>query len=393
MPALTDASASSDPDLQRAARAYGRARRRLGLASGLVGLALLVLAALAGQRIADALDVPGPLAVDALVFAVVVGGVYELVLLPFGFARYRLAREFGISRQGVRGWLLDRSKGWLIALVLGAPALALVVWLARVEPRWWWAIVAAGSILLELVLTAVAPVLLLPLFLRSRPLSPGTLRDDLLALAARAGVAVGSVRVLEAGAKTAAANAAVTGIGPTRRILLTDTLLGDEGAASDGSIAEMRAVLGHELGHHRAGDLWRFAAVGAVSTFVTFGVAAWLVDRLPDSLAHGGPSTLAGIAALGLCLGLAGAPSSVLLAAYSRRRERAADAFGFDVAGDPEAFARALERLCRSNLAELEPPRLLHLLRGSHPTPAERIARARRSPLEENVIPARMAVP
>jgi STE24 endopeptidase len=393
MPALTEASHPADQDLQRAARAYGRARRRLGLASGAVRLVLLVLLALAGRRLADALDVPGPLAVDALVFTGVLGGVFELVLLPFGFARYRLARAAGISRQGVGGWLLDRAKGWVIALVLGAPAVGIVVWLARVEPRWWWAIAAAGSIALDLALTAVAPVLLLPLFLRSRPLSPGTLRDDLLGLAGRAGVAIGSVRVLEAGAKTAAANAAVTGIGPTRRILLTDTLLGDEGAASDGSIAEMRAVLGHELGHHRAGDLWRFAAVGAASTILTLGVGAWLVDRLPDSLAHGGPRTLAGLAALGLCLGVVGAPSSVVLAAYSRRRERAADAFGFRVAGDPEAFARALEGLCRSNLAELEPPRLLHLLRGSHPTPAERIARARRMSREENVASGRMAVP
>jgi STE24 endopeptidase len=393
MPAPTDASHPEDPDLQRAARAYGRARRRLGLASGAVRVVLLVLVALAGRRLAGDLDVPGPLAVDALAFTAVVGGAFELVLLPFGLAGYRLARDAGISRQGVGGWLLDRAKGWAIALVLGAPAVAIVVWLARVEPRWWWAIAAAGSIALELALTAVAPVLLLPLFLRSRPLAPGTLRDDLLALAGRAGVAVGSVRVLEAGAKTAAANAVVTGVGPTRRILLTDTLLGDEAAASDGSIAEMRAVLGHELGHHRAGDLWRFAAVGAASTVLTLGLAAWLVDRLPGSLAHGGPHTLAGLAALALCLGVVGSPSSVVLAAYSRRRERAADAFGFRVAGDPEAFARALEGLCRSNLAELEPPRLLHLLRGSHPTPAERIARARRMPLEEKLAPGRMAVP
>ena len=84
----------------------------------------------------------------------------------------------------------------------------------------------------------------MPLFLRSRPLCPVTLRDDLLGLAARAGVAVGSVRVLEAGAKTASANAAVMGIGPTRRIVLTDTLIDEEAAASDGSIAEVRAVLG-----------------------------------------------------------------------------------------------------------------------------------------------------
>jgi STE24 endopeptidase len=166
-------------------------------------------------------------------------------------------------------------------------------------------------------------------------------------------------------------------MGPTRRIVLTDTLI-DEAAVDDGSISEVRAVLGHELGHHRSRDLWRFAALGAVSTFVMFGVAAWLVDRLPSVLAHGGPRTLAGVPALALCLGIAGSPLSLVSAAYSRRRERAADAFGFDVSGDPEAFARALEGLCRTNLAEYWPPRLVQL-RSSHPAPGERIARARGS--------------
>jgi STE24 endopeptidase len=342
---------------------------------------LTVLAALAGRRLADALGVPGPLIVDALVFAAVVGGGLELLLLPFGLARYRLSRRVGISRQTVSGWLLDRVKGGLLALVFGTVAIAAVVWLARVEPRWWWAIAVAAAIVVELVLTAVAPVLLVPIFLRSRPLADGALRDDLLALASRAGVSVGSVRVLQAGAKTASANAAVMGMGPTRRIVLTDTLIDESAGPDDSSIAEVRAVLGHELGHHRSRDLWRFAALGAVSTFATFGVAAWLVDRLPGSLAHGGPDTLAGLPALALSLGLAGLPLSLLQAAYSRRRERAADAFGFEVAGDPRAFARALERLCATNLAELRPPWLVRV-RASHPAPEERITRARswRSP-------------
>jgi STE24 endopeptidase len=369
----TDAG-SYQPD-QRAARAYGRARRRMGRASALLRVVLVVAGALAGRRIADGLGVPGPLILDALVFTLIAGGLLELTLLPFALARYRLSRQARISRQSVREWLGDLLKGGLLALVFGTLAIAAVVWLARVEPRWWWAIAAVASIAVELLMTAVAPVLLVPIFLRSRPLAEGALRDDLLGLAGRAGVSVGSVRVLQAGAKTAAANAAVMGMGPTRRIVLTDTLI-DESAVDDRSISEVRAVLGHELGHHRSRDLWRFAVLGALSTFATFGAGAWLVDRLPHALAHGGPRTLAGVPALALCLGLVGWPLSLVSAWYSRRRERAADAFGFEVAGDPDAFARALEGLCRTNLAEYWPPRLVRL-RASHPAPGERIARAR----------------
>ena len=92
----------------------------------------------------------------------------------------------------MRQWLGDLLKGGLLALVFGTLAIAAVVWLARVEPRWWWAIAAVASIAVELLLTAVAPVLLVPIFLRSRPLAAGALRDDLLGLAARAGISVGS---------------------------------------------------------------------------------------------------------------------------------------------------------------------------------------------------------
>jgi STE24 endopeptidase len=337
---------------------------------------LVLAAALAGHRLARDLDAPGPLVLDALAYVAVVGGVLEIALLPLAVARYRLSVRAGITRQGIRGWLLDRAKAGALGLVLGSAALTVVVWLARVEPRAWWAIAAAAAIVFELVLTTVAPVVLVPLFVRSRPLAASPLRDDLLSLAERADVAIASVRVLESGVKSAAANAAVVGIGPTRRILLTDTLTGDESAAAAGTIAELRAVLGHELGHHRSRDLWRFAGLGALSTLASLGVAAWLVDRLPAALAHGGPRTLAGVPALALCLALTGVPGSLALAAYSRRRERAADAFGTRVAGDGDAFARALERLCRTNLAELWPPRIARL-RASHPPPGERIATAR----------------
>jgi STE24 endopeptidase len=231
----------------------------------------------------------------------------------------------------------------------------------------------------------VAPVLILPLFLRSHPLPPGPLADDLHALAERGGVRVRALRVLEASAKTSVSNAFVAGHGPTRRIMLFDTLLGDDPEAEE-RLAETRSVLAHELGHHASDDLWRLTAATAVATAVSLAAVAAVLVRLPDALAHRDDGVFATLPALFLCAGLAQVVSAIALGWYSRRRERAADAFGVALLGEGEPFARALERLCATNLAELRPPRLQQWLGASHPAPYERISKAR-SHREENPTP------
>src|SRR5262249_7826797 len=147
-------------------------------------------------------------------------------------------------------------------------ALWLVVAALQAWPQGWWVPVTLASIAFELLLTVVAPVLILPLFLRSHELPAGPLADDLRALAERARVQVRAVRVLEASEKIAASNAFVAGIGPTRRIMLFDNLLGDDPDAAR-RIAETRSVLAHEFGHHSAGDIWRLSAASAVATAIS----------------------------------------------------------------------------------------------------------------------------
>jgi STE24 endopeptidase len=236
--------------------------------------------------------------------------------------------------------------------------------------------VTLGSLALELLLSVLTPVVLVPLFSKSHPLPPGLLADDLTALAARGGVRVRALRVLEASTKTSASNAFVAGHGPTRRIMLFDTLLGEQPEA-EGQLAETRAVLAHELGHHAHGDLWRMTAVSAIATVVTLAATAVALVQLPDWLTHRSDGALAQLPALFLCVGVAGVATSAAQGAYSRRRERAADAYGVALIGDGEPFARALEHLCATNLAELRPPRYEQWLGASHPPPYERIARAR----------------
>ena len=328
---------------------------------------------------------PGRSSLDAAVYAWVALAALWLAGLPFALAGWRASRRAGLSRQRLPSWFADQGKSLAIGALLAPIAMSGLVYALRTWPHGWWLPVTAGAIAIELLLSVVAPVLILPLFLRSHPLAPGPLADDLHALAARGGVRVRTLRVLEASAKTSASNAFVAGYGPTRRIMLFDTLLGDEPDAEE-QLAETRAVLAHELGHHASGDLWRLAAASALATGICLAVVAAALLRLPEALAHRDDGVFAQLPALFLCAGLVQFAAGIALGWYSRRRERAADAYGVALVGEGEPFARALERLCATNLAELRPPRLEQWLGASHPPPYERIARAR-SRGKENPLP------
>ena len=220
-------------------------------------------------------------------------------------------------------------------------------------------------------------MLIVPLFMRSHPLPPGALADDLHALAERGGVRVRALRVLEASAKTSASNAFVAGHGPTRRIVLFDTLLGDDPEAAESA---GRDALGARARARAPRERRPLAADGRLGRR----------DRVrpgrrgPRAAAPAGRARAPPGRRLRDPAGaVRSAPASrrsrpgVALGWYSRRRERAADAFGVALVGEGEPFARALERLCATNLAELRPPRREQWLGASHPPPCERIAAAR----------------
>jgi STE24 endopeptidase len=353
---------TADPLRQTEARAFGRRRRRIGLASNVVELAALV------AIVAATGSIGGPWALVLLV-----AGLF-LLGLPFGLAGYRLSRAHGLSRQTPRGWLADRLKGAGIGLALGAVAAAGLLGIQRAAGDWWplpaWVAIVAFSA----VLAALWPVLLLPIFLRSEPMAAGDLADALWDTATRADVHARDMRLLKMGEKTAAANAMVAGLGPTVRIYVSDTLAEvEEGEDADGALARTRVVLAHELGHHVHRDMWRLMTVSAASLAAGI-LGAW---GAVAAFAPHGAGHLSTLPAVVLGFTLASAAVSPLVAAYSRRRERAADAYAARLAGEGETFARAMERLVARNLSELEPPRLYHLLTSSHPTPAERIAVAR----------------
>ncbi len=299
---------------------------------------------------------------DAAVSAAAVVLAAEAACLPLDLWRGLLReRRFGLSTQSPGAWLADRAKGEAIGIALAAAAWVAAVGLARAWPAWWPLPAAAGLALAVLALTFVAPVVLEPLFNRFRPLEDARLAGALRALADRAGVPVRDVLVADASRRTTRTNAYVSGLGPTRRVVVWDTLL------ASASEPELTLVVAHELGHRRDRHVVKGTLVAMAGAVVSV-----LVLRAALGTPQPGDFPLAALVLVGL--ELAGMP---LFAWMSRRWERAADRCSLELTGDRDAFAGAHVALARKNLSDLNPPRLAYVMLFTHPTAPERLELAR----------------
>jgi STE24 endopeptidase len=216
--------------------------------------------------------------------------------------------------------------------------------------------------------------LLLPIFSRIEPLDRAALSARLQGLARRAGSQVLGVYQWHLGDRTRRANAALVGLGRTRRILLSDTLLAEY------SDDEIESVLAHELGHHVHGDIWKAIGVETALIFLGFYLAHRALIALGPSVGLDGPTDVAGLPLLLLASGAASVGLVPVAHALSRRHERQADRFALQLTGHPAAFVSAMRRLSVQNLAEENPSRLVRILFHSHPPIRERIAAALAAP-------------
>jgi STE24 endopeptidase len=285
--------------------------------------------------------------------------------LPLRAISRKRGMAVGLVTQSWRGWAGDLAKGGVIEGALAAGAGAAAVAVARRYPRAWWLPASAGSVLFGGALAALAPVVLDPVFNDFTPLPEGETRSDVLELASAAGVKVGEVYSVDASRRTTAANAYVAGLGPTKRVVLFDTLLDRY------SRDEIRVVVAHELGHVRNRDVIR----GVVYAALVAPAAALAVQRLSWALSpeRGTPGTLP---ALALAAVVVGAPTGLIGNRLSRAIERRSDAYSLTLTGAPEAFISFERAIAVQNVADLEPPRWLTWLLATHPPTAERIGAA-----------------
>ncbi|MEU5552350.1 M48 family metallopeptidase [Micromonospora sp. NPDC047793] len=359
------------------AREFRAALRPGGWAA--LGIGLLVALALGltplGSRLVELAGRPfgGHWTAQAILGGLAVVLVADLLTLPFAAWRHSVLTRYGLATNGWGGWAVDLLKSYAVSAVIGAVALLGFYTVIRLAPRWWWAFGAAGAATLVVLLSFVLPVLVEPVFNRISPMEPGPLRTELMELADRDGVPVRDVLVADASRRTNAVNAYVSGIGPTRRVVVYDTLL------REATPAEVKAVVAHELGHARDRDVPIFTLTGALGAAAAV-VALYLIGSWPPLLRMAGVDSVAQPRAFPLLLALvtvAGLVFTPMQALMSRRLEARADAHALALTGDPAAFEAMQRRISSVNLGDPDPPRWEYLYSATHPSTVERIAAAR----------------
>jgi STE24 endopeptidase len=373
---MVDSSVTLDPERQKQAKVYARIERRLSIVDMLFGaayvLAWLVFGWAVGlRRILESWTTSPWILVP--LFALFFGGIYFLIGLPLSYySGFILPHRFGQSVETLRGWISDQLKSLLISLPIGFILLEIVYALLRAAPNTWWLWVAVILLAFQVLLANLAPVLIMPIFYKFIPLGEehAGLAERLIRLAERAHTRVKGVYQFDMSRRTKSANAALTGLGNTRRIILGDTLL------KEFSEDEIETVLAHELGHHVHHDIPVGIAVETVITLLGLFLASQVLSLGSGLAGLSGPADPASLPLMALAFGVYGLLTMPLTNAYLRYRERRADEYALEATANGPAFASALTRLANQNLAEADPERWVEVMFYSHPAMNKRIAMA-----------------
>jgi STE24 endopeptidase len=303
------------------------------------------------------------------VFLLMLAG--KLLGLGLDYYGLRLERRYNLSNQRTRAWLWDETKGFLVSLVFGGIIAELLYFTIRQSPEHWWIIAWGLFLVLFVVMAQLAPLILFPIFYKFEPLENEDLKQRLVRLSESAGTRVRGIYKWNLSEKSKKANAALTGLGGTRRIILADTLLDNY------SPEEIEAVLAHELGHHVHKHILKSIFVQALITLLGFW-AANLVLHMAIEQWHMF-DTLSDYANLPLLVLVSTMLSFVLMPAmnaYSRFNERQADRYAFKSIKSVQPFISSMNKLASQNLAERTPSKWVEWFFHSHPAISRRVAAA-----------------
>jgi STE24 endopeptidase len=363
----------------RRSQEYTRAATRFGFVSGTFSLVVMLAFWFSGGfRFLDGVvrSWSLPLIPSGLIFVAILVGAYGLLSLPLGvYHTFVIEQRFGFNRTTPRLFVIDRLKGLGLALILGAPLLAGVLFLFEYGGPFAWLYAWAAVTAFLLIVQYVAPTWILPLFNKFTPMPDGELKSAILEYARANDFPVSKLFIVDSSRRSTRANAYFTGIGRNKRIALFDTLVQQH------TTRELVGVLAHEIGHYKKKHVIQGALISIVHTWVIFFLLSVFLKSPGLYTAFGvQASVYAGLIFFSLLYTPVEMLLSIVMNMVSRRNEKQADRFAVLTTSDPSSLADALKRLSANNLTNLTPHPLYVFLNYSHPPLLERIEAILASP-------------
>jgi len=360
-----------NPERQQQAREYARIGRYLSFTEMIAIGILLVLLVLGGfsERLAGYFNLQ--LIPAAILYFLILVAAYRIITAPISYYHgYILPRRYGLSKQSLSGWLGDLAKAGVLMLILGTGIIAAVYWFIDISPQNWWLLVWALLLFISLILSILLPVILVPLFYKTKPLEEGPLKERFRQLAKKADAGIKDIYTLDFSSKGTVANAAIMGLGKTKRIALSDTLL------QNYSTGEIEVIIAHELGHHKNRDFIRIFLLQSTLLFVYLWLTYVITAAAVEPLGFGSMGNIAALPILALVFSVVNMLFTPFTNTCIRRFEKAADGYALQLTENPQAFVSMMAKLTDQNLAEANPARWVELLFHDHPSYNNRLAHA-----------------
>lgn len=316
-----------------------------------------------------------------ILFTVITGAIASVIFFPLNFySSYILEHKYKLSNQTLLKYFFENLKSTLVSGVIGIPILLLFYFILNEFGDYWWLVFAIAMFFISVILSQIFPILIFPIFYKVKPIEDEELKERIRKLAAEAGLKVQNVYSFDMSKNTKKANAAFTGLGKTKRIILGDTLL------SSYSKDEIETVIAHELGHYKKKHIIKNIIFGTANSFIMFFVISVLYKA---SLSWFGFSSITEIAALPLLtlwamlIGLIQTPIGNML---SRKFEYEADQYAIEATNKPLSFIQTLNKLTEQNLGDKEPHPFVEWFFYSHPSIKKRIAAIENFAKEKKII-------
>lgn len=312
--------------------------------------------------------------VSGILYIGILGLAGSLLSLPFNiYQTFVIEEKFGFNRTTIRTFILDRLKGFALAIALGFPFLAAILWFFEAGGELAWLYAWVFATVFMLLIQFIAPIWLMPLFNKFTPLPEGELRDAIAGYASSVGFAFKDIFVVDASKRSSKANAFFTGFGRNKRIALFDTLVEQQ------TLPEVVAVLAHEIGHYQKKHVPIMMTVNILHTFIIFYLLSIFLKSpgLYEAFFMEQPSTYAGLLFFGMLYEPISFLLSIVLNVVSRRHELQADHYAVTTLREDENLISALKKLSVKNLANLRPHPFFVFLNYSHPPLVKRIERMR----------------